>query len=146
MNIRLMTIDDYDAVYDLWLATPGMGLNEIDDTREGIEKYLLRNPSTCFVAEVDDKIAGTVMSGHDGRRGTIYHMAVRIAERNCGIATALLDHAMDALGREGITKVLLVVFDKNEIGNAFWEARGFTKRPDLVYRNKFIRDIPYLDT
>ena len=27
-----MTIDDYNAVYHLWISTPGMGLNNIDDT------------------------------------------------------------------------------------------------------------------
>ena len=50
MEIRLMDISDYEAVYSLWLSCKGMGLNDIDDSREGIEKYLKRNPSTCFVA------------------------------------------------------------------------------------------------
>lgn len=51
MDYRIMTIADYDSVYNLWINTPGMGLNSIDDSREGIEKYLKRNPSSCFVAE-----------------------------------------------------------------------------------------------
>ena len=145
MTIRLMTIDDYDGVYDLWLNTPGMGLNDTDDSREGIEKYLRRNPTTGFVAEENGKIIGSIMSGHDGRRGTIYHTAVRVSERNRGIATALVDHAIAALDKEGITKVFLVAFEKNELGNAFWKARGFTTRPDLVYRNKYIKEIAYSD-
>lgn len=80
--IRVMTIEDYDGVYDLWIHTPGMGLNTTDDSREGIEKYMERNPATCFVAEDDGKIIGAIMAGHDGRRGFIHHTAVAPAYRN----------------------------------------------------------------
>ena len=69
MEIRKMTADDYDGVYRLWLDTPGMGLNNLDDSREGIERYLRRNPGTCFVAQKEGRIVGAIMSGHDGRRG-----------------------------------------------------------------------------
>lgn len=69
MQIRLMTISDYNQVYELWINTPGMGLNNLDDSKEGIDRYLKRNPSTCFVAEDEGKIIGVIMSGHDGRRG-----------------------------------------------------------------------------
>ena len=57
MQIRKMLIRDYNSVYDLWLNTPGMGLNSKDDSVDGIEKYLIRNPNTCFVAENVDGIA-----------------------------------------------------------------------------------------
>ena len=146
MKIRKMLINDYDKIYDLWLNTPGMGLNDIDDSREGIEKYLLRNPETCFVAEKDNKIIGIIMSGNDGRRGYIHHTAVSVSERNQGIGHALLEHAMNALKVEGINKVALVVFKRNEIGNEFWENQGFTIREDLNYRNKNINPLKRLDT
>ena len=44
MTIRLMKIEDYDQVYQLWLSCRGMGLNNLDDSREGIDRYLKRNP------------------------------------------------------------------------------------------------------
>lgn len=145
-TIRVMEIGDYDAVYDMWIHTPGMGLNTTDDSREGVEKFLRRNPHTCFVAEVDRKIAGVILSGHDGRRGYIYHTAVRPEYRRQGIARALVEHAMQALEKEGIQKTALVVFARNEGGNAFWEKLGFTGRDDLVYRNKNIHPLTRLDT
>ena len=58
MNIRKMTIDDYQQVYDLWMACDGVGLNDIDDSRQGIERFLKRNPETCFVTEEDGKVVG----------------------------------------------------------------------------------------
>ena len=145
-TIRVMEIGDYDAIYDMWIHTPGMGLNTTDDSREGVEKFLRRNPHTCFVAEVDRKIAGVILSGHDGRRGYIYHTAVRSEYRRQGIARALVEHAMQALEKEGIQKPALVVFARNEAGNAFWEKLGFTGRDDLVYRNKSIHPLTRLDT
>ena len=140
-DIRVMSIDDYDGVYNLWINTPGMGLNSTDDSREGIEKYLKRNPTSCFVAECDGMIAG-----HDGRRGYIYHTAVLPDYRKQGIARRLVDCAMSALEAEGINKVALVAFKKNDIGNAFWENIGFTDREDLVYRNKNIHALSRIDT
>lgn len=146
MQIYKMTIDDYEEVYELWLHTPGMGLNDVDDSKEGIEKYIIRNPNTCFVAKENEKIIGVIMSGHDGRRGYIYHTAVAVSERKKGIGTALVDMAMEALSYEGINKVAFVVFSKNETGNSFWEKKGFEGRKDLIYRNKAIVDLKRIDT
>ncbi len=141
-----MTIDDYEQVYSLWINTPNMGLNNLDDSKEGIAKYLARNPNTCFVAEENGNIVGVILSGHDGRRGYIHHTAVSGKEQRKGIGNALVAVAMKALHGEGINKVALVVFDKNEKGNAFWEKQGFTMRPDLLYRNKAIAEITRIDT
>ena len=145
-NIRTMTLSDYDSVYQLWHSTPGMGLNTIDDSREGIEKYLKRNPTTSFVAEQDGRIVGVIMAGHDGRRGYIYHTAVLPEYRGHGIAAQLVEYAIAALDEEGISKAALVAFKSNDIGNGFWEHIGFTEREDLVYRNKNIRELERIDT
>lgn len=146
MNVRNMTLEDYDAVYALWLATPGMGLNDVDDTRTGIGKFLRRNPNTCFVAEAAGDVVGVILCGHDGRRGFIYHLAVMEQCQRRGIGKALLDTAMQALEKEGIAKVALVVFAHNVKGNAFWEKYGFNHRTDLTYRNRAIVEMVRIDT
>jgi len=145
VKIRTMTISDYDQVYSLWRSTPGMGLNDIDDSIEGINKYLARNPNTCFVAEREGKIVGVILAGHDGRRGFIYHTAVAREQQHQGIGSLLVNVAMEALKREGISKVALVVFERNEKGNTFWEKQGFTVRSDLVYRNKVITKLKRIE-
>ena len=146
MNIRAMTINDYDLVYSLWLNTPNMGLNNLDDSKDGIATYLARNPNTCFVAEKNGDIVGVILSGHDGRRGFIYHVAVMQSERRQGTGTALVGAAMSALEREGINKVALVIFTENQKGHAFWENQGFSTRSDLVYRNKVITEMTRIYT
>ena len=146
MTIRIMTIDDYEGVYTLWMRSVGMGLNNLDDSKEGIEKFLRRNPKTCFVAEEDTEIVGVILAGNDGRRGYIYHTAVNPSYRNQGIGTALVETVMEALRSLGINKVALVVFSKNTDGNIFWEKQGFTARDDLIYRNKTITEMIRNDT
>jgi len=146
LTIRLMTPADYPACYDLWLRTPGMGLNRVDDSADGIARYLKRNPSTCFVAEEEGRIVGVILAGHDGRRGHISHTAVDSAFRRRGIGGQLVAHTMAALEQEGITKVNLVVFSRNETGNAFWESMGFTVRTDLIYRDRRICETVRMDT
>ena len=146
ITIRTMVINDYERVYALWLKTPGMGLNNLDDSKDGITKYLARNPNTCFVAEKDNDIIGVILCGHDGRRGYIHHAAVAESKQRQGVGEVLLNAAVSALEKENITKVALVVYDKNEKGNAFWEKQGFTKRPDLIYRNKAIVDFTIIET
>ena len=104
MNIRLMTMADYPAAYALWLRTPGMGLKDLDDGPEGTGRFLRRNPSTCFVAEEEGQIVGTILAGHDGRRGHLHHAAVDVRRQRQGIGSALVARAMAALEQEGITR------------------------------------------
>ena len=148
MTITPMTIADYNDVYALWIGTPGMGLNSLDDSQEGIARFLARNPSTCFTAREGERLAGVILSGHDGRRGFIYHTAVDPAFRNRGIGRSLVEAAVSALKAEGIAKAALVVFRHNTSGNGFWEKLGFQAREDLVYRNKAItsQELKRIDT
>lgn len=146
IRIRKMLISDYDAVYSLWISCKGMGLNNLDDSKDGIDRFLNRNPDTCLIAEINDSIVGVIIAGDDGRRGYIYHTAVDSEFRHRGIGGMLVSAVMEALKRHGVNKVALVVFERNSDGNAFWEKCGFTIRNDLIYRNKAIADMIRNDT
>lgn len=146
MKIRVMEISDYEKVYALWMSCKNMGFNNLDDSKEGIEKFLKRNPDTSFVAVEDDAVVGIVLAGHDGRRGYVYHMSVAENYRKQGIGAQLMSHCEEALKREGINKAALLVFNRNEVGNAFWEKQGFTVREDVAYRNKALAEIVRIDT
>lgn len=146
MKIHVMNISDYEKVYALWMSCKNMGFNNLDDSKEGIEKFLKRNPDTSFVAVEDDAVVGIVLAGHDGRRGYVYHMSVAENYRKQGVGTQLMSHCEDALKREGINKTALLVFKRNEAGNSFWEKQGFTVREDVAYRNKALAEIVRIDT
>lgn len=131
--IRAMTLDDYEKVYDLWMKIKGFAIRSIDDSKEGVERFLNRNPGISVVAEEDGKIIGAILCGHDGRRGCMYHVCVDPEYRLKGIGKSMVVFAMEALKKEKINKVSLIAFTKNDIGNAFWKEIGWTKREDLNY-------------
>lgn len=131
--VRIMTIEDYDGVYALWTKIRGFGLRSVDDSREGVERFLKRNPTTSVVAVEDGKVVGSILCGHDGRRGCLYHVCVDEDYRRRGIGRAMVGMAMEALKKEKVSKVSLIAFTKNDIGNAFWNTIGWTKRLDLNY-------------
>ena len=131
--IRTMTMEDYEGVYALWTKIRGFGLRSVDDSREGIERFLRRNPTTSVVAVEDGKVVGSILCGHDGRRGCLYHVCVEEGYRRRGIGKAMVVKAMEELEKEEINKVCLIAFTRNDIGNAFWNTIGWTKRLDLNY-------------
>ena len=131
--IRTMTAGDYEGVYALWMSIKGFAMRSIDDSREGVERFLARNPRTSVVAVEDGKVVGAILCGHDGRRGCMYHVCVHEDYRMRGIGKAMVVYAMEALKKEKISKVSLIAFTKNDVGNAFWNRIGWTKREDLNY-------------
>jgi len=132
-NLRVMQIEDYENVYELWMTIDGFGIRTIDDSKEGVARFLKRNPDTSVVAETDGKIVGAILCGHDGRRGCLYHVCVHKDYRKHGIGKAMVVFCMKALQAEEINKVSLIAFQSNEVGNKFWRRVGWTFREDLNY-------------
>ena len=133
IEIRRMEPEDYDRIYALWKTIKGFGIRSIDDSREGIERFLKRNPTTSVVAEAQGEIVGAILCGHDGRRGCFYHVCVKEEYRKHGIGKRMAQAAMEALREEHISKVNLIAFRSNEVGNRFWQRMGWTYREDLNY-------------
>ena len=133
LTIRTMTMEDYEELYKLWMEISGFGIRSIDDSKEGVERFIRRNPTTSMVAFYEDELVGGILCGHDGRRGCLYHVCVREDYRRLGIGKAMVVFYMNALKAENINKVSLIAFTKNDVGNAFWNCIGWTHRLDLNY-------------
>ena len=131
--VRIMTAADYDQGYALWKTIKGFAMRSLDDSREGVERFLKRNPQTSVVAIEDGKIVGAILCGHDGRRGCLYHVCVEPGYRRRGIGKAMVVFCMNALRKEQINKVSLIAFAQNDIGNVFWHHVGWMQREDLNY-------------
>ena len=129
--LSVMTVEDYPEVKKLWMSIRGFAIRSMDDSREGVERFLRRNPSTSVVARVGGELVGAVLCPHDGRRGCLYHVCVREDFRRKGIGKAMVLFCTDALRAEKINKVSLIAFTSNDAGNAFWKEIGWTRRYDL---------------
>lgn len=140
MELRPFTMDMYDEVCSLWQRTPGMGLRSLDDTPEGIGRFLRRNPGTCFIITDEQAVVGVILCGNDGRRAYIYHAAVDREYRGRGLGRLLVEEVLKELRVQRISKVALVAYGTNRIGNGFWEHLGFHIREDLVYRDLALVD------
>lgn len=130
-TIRRMTLRDYDAVLSLWGSVPGVGLDSDCDSRQGIARYLRRNPGLSFVASINRMIVRAVLSGHDGRRGYLHHLAVMHACRRIGIGKALVSHCRRSLKKQRIPKCNIFLFRSNARRRSFWEHNGWNLRRDL---------------
>ena len=133
MTIREMKIEDYDNVFALWKTIKGFGIRSVDDSKEGIERFLKWNPGLSVVAEEEGKIVGAILCGSDGRRGCLYHVCVHKDYRRQGIGKTMVIWCMEKLKELQINKVSLIAFTQNDVGNAFWKEIGWTKREDLNY-------------
>ena len=131
--VRAMTIDDYEEVYALWNSIEGFGIRSLDDSYEGIELFLKRNPTTSAVDIEDGKIVGAILCGHDGRRGCLYHVCVNKNYRRHGIGKKMVEFCIERLKEEKINKVSLNAFVTNKVGNAFWQRMNWTLRSDMNY-------------
>lgn len=140
VRICEMQLEDYEQVHALWMTIHGFGIRTIDDSREGVSRFLKRNPSTSVVAKHQGRIIGAILCGHDGRRGCFYHVCVHEAYRKQGIGKAMAVFAMKALQKEQINKVSLIAFKENEVGNHFWKSVGWTFRDDLNYYDFTLND------
>ena len=132
-QLRVMQKEDYQNIYDLWMTIDGFGIRSIDDSYEGVSRFLRRNSTTSVVAEVEGKVVGAILCGHDGRRACLYHVCVKEAYRKHGIGQKMVKECLEALKAEHINKVNLIAFKKNEVGNRFWKGLGWNYREDVNY-------------
>jgi ribosomal protein S18 acetylase RimI-like enzyme len=128
IQTRDFLIDDYDAVLQLWQRVEGLEVAEGDD-KEGVVEFLARNPGLSRVAIDNSKIIGVAMSGHDGRRGHIYHVAVDPAYRRYGLGKRLVQECLDRLRFIGIRRAIILVADYNVGGAEFWKRAGWEDIP-----------------
>ncbi len=138
--VRAMTIDDYDEVYSLWMSIHGFGIRSLDDSREGIELFIKRNPTTSAVDVEDGKIVGAILCGHDGRRACLYHVCVSEKYRMHGIGKKMVEFCCEQLKKEKINKVCLNAFVTNTVGNKFWQKMGWNLRDDMNYYDHVLNE------
>ena len=125
LTIRELLAADLDAVLEVWSKTEGLGLNE-SDTHEALEAFLRRSPGlSAIAASADGRLIGAVLCGHDGRRGTIHHLAVSRPYRRRVVAKRLLEHCLSRLGQAQIPRCNVFLYDDNEEGGMFWVHNGW---------------------
>jgi len=128
--VREMRLEDYSVVIDFWRQTPGLRLSEVD-SKENLDLFLQRNEGFSFVAESAGQMVGSILCGHDGRRGFLYHLAVHHGYRKQGLGRQLVNRCIAKLAASKIDKCHLFVLEGNDSAMVFWEKIGFQQRKDI---------------
>jgi len=131
-----MTINDYEEVYSLWRSSDGVGLSDAD-SKDNLSAFLARNNGLSMVAIDGSELVGALLCGHDGRRGTIHHLAVSSKFRRRGIGQALVESSLEELSKAGIQKCHLFVFSENQDARAFWSQINWTERSELIMMSQY---------
>lgn len=136
---RAITIRDFcyesdlAEVLELWThAGGGVRLGRSDDPAE-IRKKLSRDPDLFLVAEAGGELVGAVMGGFDGRRGLVYHLAVRTDYRQQGTGDRLMSELEARMRAKGCLKSYLLVTEENFEAMRFYEKRGWERMPLLIF-------------
>jgi ribosomal protein S18 acetylase RimI-like enzyme len=134
-TIKNFTIEDYPSAFKLWQTDDKVGLSSAD-ARENIEFFLKRNPGLSKVAIANSNVIATLLCGHDGRRGYLYHLFVDKSQRRQHLGSKLVEACLNSLKEEGIQKCHLFAFDRNDVGKKFWANTSWQKRGDIVMFSK----------
>jgi ribosomal protein S18 acetylase RimI-like enzyme len=122
-------VRDLEPVMGLWSsAGPGIQLSRSDSPGE-IRKKLQRDPDLFLVAEEGGELIGAVLGGFDGRRGIVYHLAVRDEDRRRGIGRVLMAELEERLRAKGCLKVYLLVTHENADALRFYAGLGWETMP-----------------
>ncbi len=137
ITFNKFTIEAYAQVFSLWQRCEGIGLSQAD-SQGNIQHYLERNPGLSRIARNGNAVVGTILCGHDGRRGYVHHLAVSPEFRRQGIGRRLVEDSLGALKAVGIEKCHLFIFSDNIDGRRFWQHIGWTFRTDIAVISKII--------
>jgi ribosomal protein S18 acetylase RimI-like enzyme len=133
LQICPMEIKHYDQVAKLWRKAMGTAVSLEFDSRERIDAYLKRNPYMSTVALANGEVVGTVLCGHDGRRGTHYHVAVSQEHRRKGIGRKMVERSLSCLKQEGIDTAVLFAHVENVDAVEHWKKSGWPSYPNVLY-------------
>ncbi|HUZ18513.1 MAG TPA: GNAT family N-acetyltransferase [Spirochaetia bacterium] len=130
MKLSRLSGGDFDEVFAFWRDNNGVGTSHIE-SREHLDTFLQRNPGLSFKITDRDAIVGTIICGHDGRRGYVHHLAVKNGYSKIEIGRALIDRTLRGLHDIGIRKCHIFIAADNKGSIDFWRSINWDETGDL---------------
>ncbi len=139
MKLSRLGPKDFGNALSFWRHAHGMGTSGVE-TEEMLASFLKRNPGLSFKITDRDEIVGTVLCGHDGRRGYLHHLAIRSGYSNHKIGKSLIDRSLRGLEQIGISRCHIFISASNKDGHEFWKSINWDEQGDLTV---FSHDIEF---
>ena len=135
-KIRNFKIEDYPSLIQLWKAAGLPYKPQGRDSKEKIEAELEKGIAIFLVAEAGNKIIGSVIGTHDGRKGWINRVAVDPGYREKGLAKMLVSEVEKKLDNLGIDIIACLIEDWNDRSVKVFQKLGYIKHEDVIYFSK----------
>lgn len=123
--IRNAAPADTEELIEFW-ARAGENGSRPADRPELVHRLIDRDPEAVLVAEIDGRIAATIVAGWDGWRANLYRLAVDPELRGRGLGRRMLGLAEDRLRALGAERFCAMVLDDNEVGQSLWTSADYT--------------------
>jgi ribosomal protein S18 acetylase RimI-like enzyme len=128
--IRPARSEDIEEVLALWSDAEAEPTHT--DDAASLQLLLRHDPGSLLVAELDGRLVGTVISGWDGWRGSIYRLAVHPRHRRQGLARQLLSEAESRLTKLGAKRMQAIVVASDQRAAGFWTTSGWDEQVDRL--------------
>jgi GNAT superfamily N-acetyltransferase len=136
MDIRPLTISDYDAIISLWKVS-GLPIKpEGRDSEDEMKIQLKKDPDLALGAFLEGDLVGVIIGSDDGRKGWINRLAVKPEHRRKGVAVMLIEATEKALKERGRQIICTLVEDWNDVSMQVFKEAGYIKHEDILYLSK----------
>lgn len=140
MTIDLLTIEEYDAMVELWQRA-GLHFDRDDrDSRRRIEEQIYDDHVVILTLKDDDgKMIGVIVGSYDGRKGWINRLAIDPDYRGRRLAARLIERAEEVLIDMGATIIAALIEDENLPSMAAFRNCGYEGWSHIVYFRKKLK-------
>jgi N-acetylglutamate synthase len=135
-TIRSFKMEDYNSLIELWKTARLPFKPEGRDSKGAIESELKKGIAIFLVAENGNRIIGSVIGTHDGRKGWINRVAVDPEFQRKGVAKELISKVEKKLDDLGIDIVACLIEDWNDTSMKVFEKLRYIKHRDVSYFSK----------
>lgn len=136
MEIKQLTINDYEEIVKLWSRAGLPFKPKGRDSKEAIQKQMRENPEFFLGVFENGKLVGTVIISSDTRKGWINRLAVAPEYRGRGIAATLIRESEEILRKRGIRIFCVLIEDYNKPSKELFKKCGYTEHTDIIYFSK----------
>ena len=136
VTIREFQETDYDGLISLWAESKLPYKPKGRDRLDRIVTELTLGVGYLLVAVIDQKLVGSILATHDGRKGWINRLAVAPQWQRQGIARMLTNEAEKRLSDAGIGIFACLVEEPNPLSTKTFEALGYSRYEKVVYFTK----------
>jgi len=137
MEMRTLTINDYEDMVKLWIKSTLPFKPKGRDSRQAITSQMEREPSLFLGAFENTTLVGVIIGSYDYRgKGWINRLAVHPKYQRQGIGQRLITSMEKILKEKGAVVTCALIEERNQESIAIFEKLGYVSEKSILYFSK----------